>query len=547
MKININNLAAWPGNPRRERNQEHIDAIAASMRAHGQITPIIVRKMGAKALGDADGEIYEVIAGVTRLMAAPIAGLGELDANVIECDDAIALDIATAENTQRRDMTPLEEADAFGRRAAGDPEKGIPALDVSTIAAMYGCTDIKVRQRLQLHALSNVAREALKAGEITLAYAQVLSSLPEDMQSIWVKKIIDSPHQFGDPAHLRRVIYTGDFLAKRAIFDLALYDGSYVQDLFADEDTRVFSDKAKAMALQLEAATAKAASLKKQWAFTEMMPGNRNDLALKFVPSFVGKMSAAERKSGGYGLIVLVHDDGTIEEVSPVRKVEDVKREKEELRAKEKEKRKEERAAGAGDGEVERGKTFMEMQAQLQGVTIAAAALDNPHIAKAILLLHIARKTPRVLDGSKAEALDLPFVAKALDTLNENTSDLLAELNDAEEQARRLAKLSPAALDGMLARAFASSIVRARVDDDTLSAVGSAFGLSVAEYCGAQDGVLNRLTRDELATEAAILEIEEPEKSKKGLVEQIKKSVGQAAWAPVGVDFERPARKKRAA
>jgi len=82
-------------------HQETINELAASIREHGVLQPILVRP---------SGDTYEIIAGERRWRASKVAGKETIPAIVERFDDATALEIALIENLQREDLSPLDEA-----------------------------------------------------------------------------------------------------------------------------------------------------------------------------------------------------------------------------------------------------------------------------------------------------------------------------------------------------------------------------------------------------------------------------------------------------
>ena len=94
-----------PEQPRTRFEQERIDELSQSIREHGVITPLLVRKIDS---GD-----YQIIAGERRWRAARAAGLSELPVRIIEADDRTTMELALVENLQREDLSPIEEARGY--------------------------------------------------------------------------------------------------------------------------------------------------------------------------------------------------------------------------------------------------------------------------------------------------------------------------------------------------------------------------------------------------------------------------------------------------
>ncbi|HYG66789.1 MAG TPA: ParB/RepB/Spo0J family partition protein, partial [Anaeromyxobacteraceae bacterium] len=93
-----------PAQPRKKFDEAKLEELAASMREHGVVEPILVRRDGAK---------YRIVAGERRWRAAQRAGLKEIPAIVRELNDREAFELALIENIQRADLNAIEEAEAY--------------------------------------------------------------------------------------------------------------------------------------------------------------------------------------------------------------------------------------------------------------------------------------------------------------------------------------------------------------------------------------------------------------------------------------------------
>ena len=101
----ISQIENFAGQPRKHFDEESLAELAESIREHGIIQPLTVRKLSSG--------YYQIIAGERRWRAAKLAGLREIPVVVIEADDRKAMELAMIENLQREDLNPMEEAAGF--------------------------------------------------------------------------------------------------------------------------------------------------------------------------------------------------------------------------------------------------------------------------------------------------------------------------------------------------------------------------------------------------------------------------------------------------
>jgi ParB family chromosome partitioning protein len=151
----------------RERiRQEDIDALANSIRAHGILQPIVVRRRPTAE------EAYEIIAGERRWRAAQQAGLAEVPVVVLGLSDQDAMEVAIIENLQRQDLSPLEEAEGY-RRLLED--FGRTQDDVARAA---GKSRSHIANTLRLMKLPASVKQLLNDGELSAGHARALLNAP---------------------------------------------------------------------------------------------------------------------------------------------------------------------------------------------------------------------------------------------------------------------------------------------------------------------------------------------------------------------------------
>jgi ParB family transcriptional regulator, chromosome partitioning protein len=162
-------LEECPLNPRRIVDDAALNELAASIKVQGLIHPVLVRPAGDK---------FQVVAGKRRYLAAQKAEVETLRAEVRELTDAQCLEIAIVENLQRRNVHPMEEAQAFHALLHTE---GLN-YTVETVAAKAGKGPAFVAQRLKLIDLIPAIVEAFLADQIGVGHALEIAKLPQDQQ-----------------------------------------------------------------------------------------------------------------------------------------------------------------------------------------------------------------------------------------------------------------------------------------------------------------------------------------------------------------------------
>ncbi len=105
-EIEINSIVPGPMQPRSQFDDESLNQLADSIKAHGIVQPILVRRVGDR---------YEIVAGERRWRAAKLAGLTTIPAVIRDIADKDLLEVALVENVQREDLNPIEEAQAYSK------------------------------------------------------------------------------------------------------------------------------------------------------------------------------------------------------------------------------------------------------------------------------------------------------------------------------------------------------------------------------------------------------------------------------------------------
>ena len=164
------------GQPRTRFDEDELFELAESIKEHGVIQPLTVRKV--------DGGYYQIIAGERRWRAARIAELTEIPVRIIEVDDGKAMEIALVENLQREDLNPVEEA--YGYQALMT-EYGLTQEET---ARRVGKSRPAIANVLRLLALPKELLDMLEKREISAGAAKPLLALTDEAQIIAAARTI---------------------------------------------------------------------------------------------------------------------------------------------------------------------------------------------------------------------------------------------------------------------------------------------------------------------------------------------------------------------
>ncbi len=163
--------------PRLVFDDASLNDLANSIKSHGIIQPLVLRRLGDK---------YEIIAGERRYRAAMIAGLASVPAVIAKIDDQKAQEVAVTENVQRKELNPIEEAKSyqallnagFMSKEEFSKKLGIPLSVLET--------------KLKLLNLPQEVQDALLAGKISERHARTLMKIKESNNQVkWLHEIIE--------------------------------------------------------------------------------------------------------------------------------------------------------------------------------------------------------------------------------------------------------------------------------------------------------------------------------------------------------------------
>ena len=184
MELSLDEIRPNPIQPRKSLDKEKLSELAESIKVHGLISPILVRKFNTK---------YEIIAGERRFHACRLAGMKNVPVIVKEVSDDNSFKLSLIENLQREDLNPMEESEAY-----------------YTLKEQFGLTH-------------QVIAESVMKDRSTITNALRLISLPEDMKSALREGSIT-------PGHARAILMLESEEERRSLFKNIIAKGLSVRD-----------------------------------------------------------------------------------------------------------------------------------------------------------------------------------------------------------------------------------------------------------------------------------------------------------------------------
>ena len=174
--IKLSEIAPDPDQPRRAFDEVSLDELAASVKEHGVLQPIVVAP---------DKQGYKIVAGERRFRASQRAGLEKIPALVRTLSSQHKLELSLIENLQRSDLNPLETATAYLKLR---DQFNLTLEEIGQ--RVGGKTSAAISNTLRLLRLPASARDAIIAGDIREGQARPLIGLPEDVVDEIIPRII---------------------------------------------------------------------------------------------------------------------------------------------------------------------------------------------------------------------------------------------------------------------------------------------------------------------------------------------------------------------
>lgn len=174
----ISQVESCAAQPRKNFDPEKLSELADSIREHGIIQPLTVRRLASG--------YYQIIAGERRWRAARLAGLTEVPAVIIEADDRTAMELAMIENLQREDLNPMEEAEGYKALVEGY------GMTQEQAAQRVGKSRSAVANAMRLLSLTPAVRQLVESGQLSAGHGRTLLPLPPALQQQAAKTVLDS-------------------------------------------------------------------------------------------------------------------------------------------------------------------------------------------------------------------------------------------------------------------------------------------------------------------------------------------------------------------
>ena len=176
--VNVENIIPNRFQPRLTFDENALNELAMSIKEHGIIQPLVLRKLGE--------DKYEIIAGERRYKASQLAGLNKVPAIIAALDDNASAEVALVENLQRRNLTAIEEAKSYKKLL----DRGYLTQDL--LARRMGVSQSSVANKIRLLNLTEEVQEALMNEKISERHARSLLQLSDSEEQIkMLNKIIN--------------------------------------------------------------------------------------------------------------------------------------------------------------------------------------------------------------------------------------------------------------------------------------------------------------------------------------------------------------------
>lgn len=175
-EVSVYDIDTNPDQPRKSFDEEKLNELAASIRTHGIVQPLILYRQGSR---------YIIVAGERRFRAARLAGIKTVPAVITDREEHELLEVSLIENLQREDLNPVEEAAAI--RFLMDQHN----LTQDEVSGRIGRSRPAIANTLRLLTLPEKVQEMLKSGALSSGHGKTLAGLdnPEKAEKLAIKAV----------------------------------------------------------------------------------------------------------------------------------------------------------------------------------------------------------------------------------------------------------------------------------------------------------------------------------------------------------------------
>jgi len=190
LEIELDQIDPNPHQPRENFDEKQLRELSASIRKHGVLQPVVVRRDGAR---------YQLVVGERRFRASKIAGRTTVPAIVRKVNDNDSLKLALLENLQREDLNPIEEARGY---VALQKEFDIPVKEIADILGKERST---VANTIRLLNLPAEVIRFLEQGKLRAGHARAILSIEGEKEQIeWARQVVEHGFTVREVEHAAR-------------------------------------------------------------------------------------------------------------------------------------------------------------------------------------------------------------------------------------------------------------------------------------------------------------------------------------------------------
>ena len=241
VEIKISEIRSNPYQPRKIFDEEALNELASSIKEHGIVQPIIVKK-SIKG--------YELVAGERRTKAAKIAGLETVPAIVKDFDDEQMMEIALIENIQRENLNPIEEAMAY------DSILRSSNITQDELAKKFGKSRSYITNSLGLLRLPDDTKKYVEDNKLSMSHARALSKLEDNDQiNRLANKIVNENLNVRAIENITRDIHEQEIKKEQdenTLFEFKQYDTLNTNHIYEDAMREKFGIKVKITGKKIE-------------------------------------------------------------------------------------------------------------------------------------------------------------------------------------------------------------------------------------------------------------------------------------------------------